>query len=152
MALTLPYADDLRSHRRLVKPTKLERQAAKQERIKAIAKVRKKQLKADLDAFAELRAKVYARDHGCCRAYGTPVKLRSDNPLIVAHAHHIVFRSAGGADISSNLVTLCPKAHYLIHQHLLSVEGDGDGTVTFTLRDGESGDAVESWDSPGGAR
>ena len=151
MALNLPYSDDVRATGRLIKPVKLDRQALKFERHKVIARARRNELKADLDAFSEIRRQVYARDHGCCRAYGTPVKLRSDNPMLVAHAHHIKFRSAGGEDTLDNLATLSARAHYLIHQHLLECEGDANGTLTFTLRDGESGAVLERWESAVGA-
>src|SRR5690606_42159079 len=56
------------------------------------------QKRAEDAAYAALRKQVYRRDVGCCRVCGAAVKLVTDNPLLLAHLHHVTFRSAGGAD------------------------------------------------------
>lgn len=51
--------------------------------------------------------------HGRCQVTG------HDSPLLygvpTAEAHHIVYRSRGGADEMDNLVLLCPNLHNAIH-------------------------------------
>ncbi len=106
MALTLPYADDYRSHGSLPKPTKFDRQAAKAARKTLIAKVKLKEQRQAMKVYADFRKRIYARDGGLCRAYGEPLKLLTDNVLTLAHVHHITFKSAGGEDTLENC---CPR-------------------------------------------
>ncbi|MGZ6126223.1 MAG: HNH endonuclease, partial [Myxococcales bacterium] len=70
-----------------------------------------------------LQQKIFARDGFCCQVPGC------SRPAM--HAHHIEFRSHGGSDDPSNLVSLC-VAHHLrgIHGGLLRVRGSApDGLV-----------------------
>ena len=76
-----------------------------------------------------------------------PLRLVTDNPLLLAHNHHIVFRSAGGSDELHNRIIVSPEIHDLIHRHIVSVEGDGNATVTFTRRSRETGDVERVWES-----
>jgi 5-methylcytosine-specific restriction endonuclease McrA len=74
---------------------------------------------------------VDARDRGLCRACG-----RRCNPLATAlldraERHHIVYRSAGGADESWCLVTVCQGCHNDEHRHRLRIEGNADVALTF---------------------
>ncbi len=142
--MELPYSDDFRSHGRLVKPTRLDRLSAKSDRKKLIARAKLKQQRREMAAYSAFRKSVYARDGGMCRAYGDAVKLLTDNPLNLAHVHHITFKSAGGSDVLENCCILSPKAHALIHAHLLHCEGDAEDTLTFTLTD-NGGAVVERW-------
>lgn len=57
---------------------------------------------------------VLERDNNQCRSCGTS----GENRLQV---HHIVFRSQGGTDDPSNLVTVCWQCHNLIHAGKLSI-------------------------------
>lgn len=131
----------------LWKPTKLERDLSKWARRVDREKRKAAERRAEAAVWSDLRKRVFARDGGRCRAYGLPLKLYSVNPLEQAHTHHIVFRSAGGQDVMSNLITLSPAAHQQIHQHKLDVAGDGNGVVTFTVRHLETGKVVEQWTS-----
>jgi 5-methylcytosine-specific restriction endonuclease McrA len=56
---------------------------------------------------------VYQRDCWHCRHCN-----RNDQ----LHPHHIVYRSAGGSDDLSNLVTLCAKCHDDVHGGRLKLE------------------------------
>ena len=51
--------------------------------------------------------------------------------------HHIKFRSVGGDESTKNLALLCRICHASIHAYRLSVSGDANSTLTFT---------VEYWD------
>ncbi len=53
-------------------------------------------------AMKELRRLVHERDGDSCILCGWPYGL---------DCHHVVYRSGGGEDIASNLVTLCRKCH-----------------------------------------
>jgi 5-methylcytosine-specific restriction endonuclease McrA len=53
--------------------------------------------------------KIVARDRGFCQVPGC------SRPA--EHAHHIAYRSAGGSDDPSNLVSLC-AAHHLFGVHM----------------------------------
>lgn len=54
----------------------------------------------------ELRDKVKTRDAQCCRYCGVSGELQ---------CHHVMYRSQGGPDRLSNLITLCPADHALMH-------------------------------------
>ena len=111
---------------------------------------RQDKLKAKREASAQmraLRAAVWGRDGGKCRACSTLVQLRSDDPFKLMHAHHIRFRSAGGEDTLDNLVSVCGNCHDLIHRHLIVILGNPNETVTFTEFE-KSGEAKREWESP----
>ncbi len=61
------------------------------------------------------RDAVLDRDNNQCVACGRG----GENVL---NLHHVVFRSHGGGDEASNLVTVCVRCHRLIHLGVLSVE------------------------------
>jgi hypothetical protein len=44
------------------------------------------------------------------------------------HVHHIVFRSKGGTDTPSNLITLCEGCHDKLHQGLFEIKGSKSKT------------------------
>jgi hypothetical protein len=58
------------------------------------------------------QARIVERDGKKCRACGR------GNPLEV---HHIVYRSRGGTDEDSNLITLCRGCHVKAHESKLAV-------------------------------
>jgi 5-methylcytosine-specific restriction endonuclease McrA len=58
------------------------------------------------DEYKKLCNDVYERDHWRCRI----CKRRSQ-----LHVHHVVFRSRGGDDIKSNLLTVCNWCHHDVH-------------------------------------
>ena len=55
--------------------------------------------------YQKLAYKVRERDGNCCILCGRGA----------GHVHHIVFRSQGGEDKMSNLVTLCERCHQEAH-------------------------------------
>ncbi len=66
---------------------------------------------------------------------------RCSNPLCRArsrlHVHHIVFRSHGGSDDPSNLITLCLACHALVHSGRLKIVGRAPNQVLFATPIGE---------------
>jgi hypothetical protein len=73
-----------------------------------------------------LQKEVLARDRGLCQVPGCS--------RAAVHAHHIVFRSQGGADQASNLVSLC-AAHHLhgVHRGWVQVRGCAPGDLSWQL-------------------
>jgi 5-methylcytosine-specific restriction endonuclease McrA len=74
----------------------------------------------------EVYAAVDARDGWCCRVCGKFSNVRAVGVLHKGHHHHIVYRSAGGQDETSNLCLLCPRCHDEEHAHRLRISGDAD--------------------------
>jgi 5-methylcytosine-specific restriction endonuclease McrA len=52
-------------------------------------------------------------------------KCRHCNGRNGVHPHHVIYRSQGGKDELSNLLTLCACCHRAVHDHklLITVEG-----------------------------
>lgn len=76
------------------------------------------------------------RDNYRCRACGTSTNTDSLDPLEKGHRHHLTFRSKGGQDVASNLVTLCPRCHDAVHvKRSLRIEAQtafgADGALSF---------------------
>lgn len=55
-----------------------------------------------------VRAYVIERDGHVCRGCGQ----YQEHP----HVHHIVYRSQGGKDVPSNLISLCFRCHEMVHR------------------------------------
>jgi hypothetical protein len=70
--------------------------------------------------------KVIARDAGFCQVPGCS--------RAAAHAHHVLYRSRGGADVESNMVSLC-AAHHLhgVHRGWVCVRGRAPEGLTWEL-------------------
>lgn len=66
-------------------------------------------------AWREVSAIVKARDKGLCRCCGK----RGDD------AHHLIYRSHGGANHPNNLIWCCRKCHQDMHAKLIHVEWGG---------------------------
>lgn len=65
------------------------------------------------------------RDGCVCRACGI-------NVGDWRQQHHILYRSHGGADTTSNLVTLCNRCHLAVHYvHLIIIGDDANGEMRF---------------------
>jgi Restriction endonuclease len=58
--------------------------------------------------FANRKAYVLCRDNYTCQ------QCKKKN--VALHVHHIVYRSNGGSDDESNLITLCEDCHHKLHQ------------------------------------
>lgn len=132
----------------LAKPSKLDRQMRKHAAKTARQSNKRKATRVKWGEEAAIRKACYIRDGGKCRATGVDLRLITDNPAKLAHCHHIVFRSAGGSDQMHNRITLSPIVHEQIHRHEVDCDGDGNGAVTFTVRDCVSGQIRERWTSP----
>lgn len=68
-------------------------------------------------AYKELCSKVLTRDGYKCRV------CKSRNNL---SAHHVIFRSHQGSDVSSNMATVCIRCHDSIHRNDIVITGDAD--------------------------
>jgi hypothetical protein len=140
----LPRADELPPPD-LTKPTRLKRDAQSYDDKLAKNKSKREREKVERAAWLKLREQVYIRDGGICRATGKPLELWDANPYRQMHPHHIKFRSAGGEDTTANVITLDPKIHDEIHAHRLECSGNGNGVVTFTRRNRETGAIERTW-------
>ena len=69
--------------------------------------------------FANTRAKVLNRDNYTCQVCKNK---RKDRKLDV---HHIVFRSKGGSDEETNLITLCNSCHTDLHKNKINPDFKG---------------------------
>ncbi len=70
-------------------------------------------------------AAIRKRDGGRCRRPGCTNKS--------AHQHHIEYRSKGGQDVTANLVSLCADCHRCVHGGLLTVDGNADKRLRWTV-------------------
>jgi len=93
-----------------------------------------------------IRAAIYFRDNGQCRACGMPLYLEAENPFVVLHAHHVTYRSAGGSDFPHNRVSLCPADHKAEHDALLEITGEPNGIIYFVRKDKKQ-NVVRAWES-----
>lgn len=132
----------------LTKPHPLDRLTAKYQRKVERSKAKAAIERAESARQSAIREARFTLDGGRCRAYGVPLKLKTDNPMEKAECHHLVFKSALGHDELCNRITLSPEAHRDIHEHKLTMSGDPDDVVTFTKWNPETGKALESWLSP----
>lgn len=80
---------------------------------------------------------VDARDKRMCRACGKRSDLYTVGLTKRGHRHHIVYLSAGGQDVSNNIVTLCAECHNAEHRHRLRIEGDADEKLDFWILGGD---------------
>lgn len=78
---------------------------------------------------------VDARDGKQCRCCDKRSDPEATGLLKRGHRHHLLYRSAGGADVDSNLVTLCSGCHSDEHKNKLRVEGNPNVALTFLRRD-----------------
>ncbi|HGY90122.1 MAG TPA: HNH endonuclease [Planctomycetes bacterium] len=80
-------------------------------------------------ASPALRRKILARDGHRCRACST-----KGTSLQV---HHIRWRSKGGPTTPENLTVLCGRCHALVHEGLLTIEGEAPHALTFQRQEGK---------------
>lgn len=101
-----------------------------------------KQRKADAEAaWREVCKLVDLRDGKQCRCCDKRSDPDATGLLTRGHRHHLVYRSAGGRDTTTNLVTLCATCHDDEHRSRLWVTGvnpdrpaDADGPLLFWRR------------------
>jgi hypothetical protein len=124
-----------------------QRKAARQ----VVTKREERQNKRDqIEAYRAIRWAVFQRDGGRDRAFGTPLVFEGSDVATTSHAHHVTFRSHGGTDTTDNLVTLSNATHDLIHKptrEVLTIDGNADGTLSFTLKNLETGNVIRTWES-----
>ena len=102
----LPSLADARRHSKPC-PKGQPRVLAKEDAAKAAARLQRKAMAA-----------VRKRDGRICRVPGCKVSS--------THTHHVLYRSKGGKDTTSNLVRLCQRHHRYVHAGLLRIQGDAD--------------------------
>ena len=95
--------------------------------VKAAARLKREK------AARDLRKAVRARDGSQCQCCHIPVFVSAANPLQRAQVHHMRFKSKGGTDEMSNLVTVCAECHAKIHAHEIEVRGTHAMKVRFVL-------------------
>ena len=101
-----------------------------------------------MQARQENRVLCFERDKGRCRAcYTQDLRLECADPFLVAHAHHIVYRSRGGKDDLSNLCILCAICHESQHQKRLSITGNPNGTLVFREYAKWTRELLRKWES-----
>lgn len=81
-------------------------------------------IKLPLKEYKKLCLLVLERDGDKCRCCGMRQTL---------HVHHVVFRSAQGDDVESNLVTLCELCHSAAH---FTLDAKGMGMVIVSKKRG----------------
>lgn len=86
---------------------------------------------AALRQWAAVCKAVDLRDKRTCRCCGRHADPNAIGLTKRADRHHIIYRSAGGRDETSNLITLCAGCHDAEHRHQLDVRGDADIGVEF---------------------
>lgn len=82
---------------------------------------------------------VDGRDGRQCRCCDKRSDPDATGLLKRGHRHHIVYRSAGGQDESSNLVTLCADCHNDEHKSRLRIDGNPDVALQFFRKDERGG-------------
>lgn len=88
------------------------------------------------------RHMVRKRDKDRCRCCKHFVEVGHPDLRYHAHVHHIVYRSQGGGNEPSNLVTLCASCHTLIHAGRIFVTGRTAAEIRFHRKDVQHGMAV----------
>ncbi len=89
------------------------------------------------------RRSLHARQIGlpCLR----PARLfRSSSELDLGHAHHVIFRSAGGSDELFNRALLCAWCHEDVTRNRLDCEGEAEKMLVFRRRDNH-GTITDEW-------
>lgn len=77
--------------------------------------------------FANRKAYVLWRDNYTCQ------QCKKNN--VTLNVHHIVYRSQGGSDDESNLVTLCEDCHHKLHQGMIKLKKSINNGKKKTLKD-----------------
>ena len=90
-------------------------------------------------AWREMCAVIDKRDGKACRCCDKRSDPEATGLLARGHRHHLVYRSAGGTDESSNVVTLCASCHDDEHRNRLRIEGNPDERLTFWRKDEAGG-------------
>lgn len=115
-------------------PLRIKGTAFKQDEASRVDVAR--QNEADKEAAWRAVCKaVDARDGKACRCCDKRSDPEATGLLKRGHRHHIIYRSAGGADVDSNIVTLCAQCHADEHKNKLRIEGNPNVALTFYRKD-----------------
>jgi 5-methylcytosine-specific restriction endonuclease McrA len=94
-------------------------------RTKPIVVIRRERRVARAAVIRTVRAAVWRRDQGRCRACTRRTRL---------HLHHVQLRSHGGPWSTTNCVLLCRDCHQDVHARILIVQGrDADAPDGLTF-------------------
>jgi hypothetical protein len=74
------------------------------------------------------------RDKGVCQLTGRRADVHSVNPLDRIHHHHIIELSACGPDETWNLVSVIGQVHDLLTENFITVWGNADEQLVWTIR------------------
>lgn len=82
--------------------------------------------RAKAKAWKAVCEAVRARDGGCriCRVWSVWMEY-----------HHVIFRSQGGTDDTSNVVWLCRRCHNRVHARRVWISGDADPGGLLVIRE-----------------
>lgn len=125
------------------KPSRFRRDVVKHAGKVEKAAAARKQSANERAIWKAIGRAVWTRDGGMCRVCSRHVRREHVYPTMAAQCHHIVYRSAGGSDEFSNLVTLCGQCHADEHEHRISITGSGNGVITVYRRHVETGKILE---------
>lgn len=112
----------------------------------ALAKPSRYEEKADKRAVKEANWRVVSkqvdrRDNYRCRCCGQPTNPEAVDLLERGHRHHLTYRSKGGNDVASNVLSLCARCHDAEHRHRLRIEVmtayGADGPCSFWRTDAD---------------
>lgn len=81
---------------------------------------------AEAKQIRHVWAEVDRRDEYCCRVCKRFCNPRAISVLEKIHRHHLDYRSQGGMDVESNLVSLCARCHGLVHDSKLRLSGNAE--------------------------
>jgi hypothetical protein len=90
-------------------------------------KVTKRQRRSAFDLVDE-------RDKGRCQLTGRRAAVNSVDPLDRIHHHHIIELSACGPDETWNIVSVIGQVHELQRKNLITVWGNADEQLVWTVR------------------
>ena len=74
------------------------------------------------ESWNRLRYVIFKRDHYICQMCGK--KLDKSNEMRKPVCHHIIPIKCGGSHHFDNLLTLCPRCHYLVHKEYIKKKND----------------------------
>lgn len=107
--------------------SRLDRLVAKWERQQLKSAEKRKAKRLYDEAWAKVSAQVSVRDKGLCRVCTCQtVRFGKGDPRLWGMAHHVVYRSAGGADTLQNCIWVCQSCHDKEHRHVIRISGTAE--------------------------
>lgn len=127
------------------KPSRFDRQMGQYEKRMGRARAQRLSKREQAAAWDLVRKAVYDRDGGVCRACGLHAEWKARIPSQLGHAHHIIYRSAGGSSEMHNLAWLCGFCHDQEHSHRIRITGTGE-RITIERIDLRTSEVVKTWE------